>query len=395
MRATIGIVAGEVSGDRLGAGLMQALGARIDGLRFVGIGGAAMLDAGLEALGDIEDLSVNGFADPIVKLPQIIAAFAALRRRYASEPPDVFVGVDFNVFNLSLERALKRRGVPTVHYVSPSVYAWRRGRVKRVGRSADRLLALFPFEEAFYAGTGLQVHFVGHPLADAIDLEAGSEHNLKAARAGLGLAQDTTVVALLPGSRAGEIRRMLELFLKAAELVRETIADVAFVIPCPRPSIADTVERTVGRWPQLSVRVHRGDGLLPLTACNAALVKSGTGTLEAMLLRRPMVVSYRLGRLAGQLARLLVHTDQFALPNILAGRALVPELLQERATPAALAEKLLAELDKSVRQPEYLQTFAMLHERLRRDADQRAADVVATLLPAENRTEDERKRLTT
>ena len=381
MTATIGIVAGEASGDLLGAGLMEALHARFDGLRFVGVGGAAMCAHGLEPLVGMERLAVNGFSDPIVKLPDILSILAMLRRRFLADPPNLFIGVDFNVFNLALERMLKRRGLPTVHYVSPSVYAWRRGRAKRIGRSADRLLALFPFEEAFYTGTDTRVVFVGHPLADAIDCNAGSEANRRAARRALGLSERGTVVAVLPGSRSGEIKRILKIFLEAAELLRSSIPEVTFVIPCPQPAIANSVQRAILKWPRLPVLVHRGDGRVPLTACDAALVKSGTGTLEAMLLRRPMVVSYRLGPLAALLARRLLHTDFVALPNILAGRALVPELLQERAAPQALADQLLNELDKSLRQPEYLQAFSALHERLRRGANERAADAVAALLP--------------
>ena len=235
-------------------------------------------------------------------------------------------------------------------------------------------------------GTDIEVVFVGHPLADAIGPEAGSEANRRSARNTLGLAEDRTVVALLPGSRDGEIKLMLESFLGAAELIHKAIPGVSFVIPCPRPSIAQAVERTLLRRHALPVVVHAGDGRLPLTACNAALVKSGTATLEAMLLRRPMVVSYRLGRLAWRLARRLVHTDFVALPNILAGRALVPELLQEKASPSALAESLLAELDKSDPGPEYLQAFSALHQQLQRGANGRAADAVAALLPGESTT---------
>ena len=381
MTASIGIVAGEASGDLLGAGLMRALGRRIGGVRFTGVGGAAMLAQGLEPLGSMETLAVNAFRDPLLRLPRILGLFATLRRRFLAEPPDVFVGVDCNVFNLSLERTLKARGIPTVHYVSPSVYAWRRGRVRRIGRSADRLLALFPFDEPHYAGTDTEVVFVGHPLADAIEPDAGGDAGRRAARRALGLAGHGRVIALLPGSRAGELRLMLDSFLRAADLLGESLRDTAFVIPCPGPSLAVLVEEKLLAWPGLSCSVHHGDARLPLTACDAALVKSGTGTLEAMLLRRPMVVTYRLGSLAWRLARMFVHTDFVALPNLLAGRALVPELLQDAATPAALAESLLAELDKSARHPDYLREFSALHERLRRNADERAADAVAGLLP--------------
>ena len=381
MTVTVGVVAGETSGDALGAGLMRALRRRFDGLRFIGIGGDAMLAEGLEPLGSMDALAVNGFRDPLLKLPGILGLLARLCRHYLSHPPDVFVGVDFNVFNLWLERRLKARGVPTVHYVSPSVYAWRRGRVRRIARAADRLLALFPFDAAHYAGTGTEVVFVGHPLADAIGPDAGGDAGRRAARAALGFAGDKPLVALLPGSRNGEVRLMLRLFLETAALLRGCLEGVAFVIPCPTPSVAGAVEKELAQWPQLPCSVHRGDGRLPLTACDAALVKSGTGTLEAMLLRRPMVVTYRLGPLAWWLARRLVRTEFVALPNLLAGRALVPELLQSAATPAALAEKLRSELDKFTRDPDHLQGFAALHERLRRNAGERAADAVAGLLP--------------
>ena len=380
MTPTIGIVAGEASGDRLGAGLMKALRGRMNRVRFVGVGGEAMLGEGLEPLAGMAALAVNGFFDPLVKLPKILGLMNTLKAQFAANKPHCFIGVDFNVFNFSLERWLKRRGVPTVHYVSPSVYAWRRGRVKRIARSADRLLALFPFEPAFYAETPLDVVFVGHPLADAIDPEAGDAAARQRARRELGLGGGETVIALLPGSRRGEIKRMLEPFLEAGEVVQRSLPDAKFVIPCPSSAIAETVAQTAANRPNLPLVVHRGDGRLPLTACNAALVKSGTATLEAMLLRRPMVVSYRLGSFAWCLARLLVRTEHVALPNILAGRRLVPELLQNAAAPAALAKKLLEELDKSIRHPEHLQAFSVIHNRLRQNANERAADVVAELL---------------
>ena len=366
---------------RWGAGLMRALGRRFSGVRFLGVGGEAMRAQGLEPLGGMETLAVNAFRDPFLKLPRILGLLATLRRRFLADPPDVFVGIDFNVFNLSLERMLKIRGIPTVHYVSPSVYAWRRDRVRRIARSADRLLALFPFDEPHYAGTGTEVVYVGHPLADAIAPDAGSDANRRAARRTLGLSGEGAVIALLPGSRGGEIRLMLDGFLNAAECLGASLPEAAFVVPCPEPGIAATVEKTLLEWPRLNCSVHRGNARLPLTACDAALVKSGTGTLEAMLLRRPMVVTYRLGPAAWWLARRLVRTEFVALPNLLAGRALVPELLQDAATPAALAQKLLAELDKSARHPDHLHEFSALHEQLRRNADERAADAVAALLP--------------
>ena len=377
---TIGIVAGEASGDRLGAGLMAALSRRIDDVRFVGVGGPAMRSEGLVPLADMDALAVNGFTEPLVKLPGLARLLFGLRRRLLAERPAAFIGVDFNVFNLLLEGQLKRSGVPTIHYVSPSVYAWRRGRVRRIGRSADLLLALFPFEPAFYEGTGLKVAFVGHPLADAIGLDDGGEASRSAARSALGIGEEERVIALLPGSRSGEIKQHLDVFLDAAALLADRLDGVAFLMPCVRPDFVPRLERASNARPRLDVRICQGDARQALAACDGAIVKSGTGTLEAMLLRRPMVVAYRLGSLSYVLARLLVRTEFVALPNLLAGRVLVPERLQGEATPEKMADALLNQLDKPDLLAETQQAFSMLHLELRRDANERAADAVMDLL---------------
>ena len=226
------MLAGEASGDNLGAGLMGALQRRHEDLRFVGIGGTRMIAQGLDALASMERLAVNGFKDPILKLPQLVRLLLDLRRYFIANPPAVFVGVDFNVFNLLLEGMLKRRGIPTVHYVSPSVYAWRRGRVKRINRSADTLLALYPFEAEFYADTDVDVKFVGHPMADAIALDAGNEAARNAARSQLSIAVDGPLVAILPGSRSSEVAHLLERFLDAAALLAQRLDGVR--PPAPR-----------------------------------------------------------------------------------------------------------------------------------------------------------------
>ncbi|MDP6971458.1 MAG: lipid-A-disaccharide synthase, partial [Pseudomonadales bacterium] len=372
---TIGVLAGEASGDNLGAGMMRACKARNPDVRFIGVGGEAMQAEGLESLFDMDVLSVNGFREPILRFPELLGRLLELRRVMLAERPTAFVGVDFNVFNLLLERQLKKHGIPTIHYVSPSVYAWRRGRVKRIGRSADALLALYPFEAAFYSNTEVSVHFVGHPLADAIEPDAGNDSNREAARQRLGLASGRRVVALLPGSRGSELVNMLPVFLGAAEILAEE-APTSFVVPCPRAVLVPQLRQALDARTGLDVLVYEGDGREALTAADAALVKSGTSTLEAMMLRRPMVVSYRLGPLAAKVARMLIKTEFIALPNILAGRALVPELLQDDATPAALAENLLAELYKAEHEPEYLAEFQRLHAALRQDANEHAAEAV-------------------
>lgn len=378
---TVGILAGEASGDNLGRGLMAALKVRYGDVRFVGVGGPGMIAEGLDSLVPMDRLAVNGFVDPVRRLPELIGILRRLLARFEAERPDVFVGVDFNVFNLLLERRLKRRGIPTVHYVSPSVYAWRRGRIRRIARAADVLLTLYPFEPELYADTPVQAVYVGHPLADAIDPDAGAAAGRAAARGELGLPAGLTVVALLPGSRLSEVRLMGELFLQAAKRIARARPGVRFVVPCVRPAIAAWLDAARLDHPDLELCSYQGNARLGLTACDAALVKSGTSTLEAMLLRRPMVVSYRLGRLTHAIVRRLLRTPYVALPNILAGRPLVPELLQDAATAAALADSLLAELDKSRSDPEYLQEFARLHDLLRCDADACAAEAVAQFLP--------------
>jgi lipid-A-disaccharide synthase len=364
---------------------MRALKRRYPDARFLGIGGPAMATEGLEQLVSMDRLAVNGFVDPIRRLPDLLGIIRLLLRTYAEVGPDLFIGIDFNVFNLLLERRLKRRGIPTVHYVSPSVYAWRRGRVRRVARAANVLLTLFPFEPELYRHTRVNAVFVGHPLADAIADGDGDERARLIACRELGIDPGGTPIAVLPGSRMSEIRMLGDRFLDAAQIVQHRLPGARFIVPCVRPQIAEWVAAAHKARPQLSLTSYQGNARVALTACKVALVKSGTSTLEAMLLGRPMVVSYRLGPVTYQLVRMLLRTPFVALPNILAGRALVPELLQNAATPERLADTLLAELDKSGVDPEYLSEFRRLGDILRRDANARAAEVVSRCLEAENR----------
>jgi lipid-A-disaccharide synthase len=372
----IGILAGEPSGDRLGAGLMRSMRELKPDVRFVGIGGPLMVAEGLDCLVAMERLAVNGFIEPVKRLPDLVRILRQLLDRFGKEPPAAFIGVDFNVFNFLLERLLKRRGIPTAHYVSPSVYAWRRGRVRRIARSTDLLLTLYPFEPAFYADSTVSAVFVGHPLADEIEPRMSDSAHQAAARGELELGREGTVVAVLPGSRSSEVKLMAPGFLAACEQVRAELGDVQFVVPCLRPVIRKALEALLASHPGLPVTLYDGNARLALTACDAALVKSGTSTLEAMLLHRPMVVSYRLGELTYQVVSRLLRTRFVALPNILAGEALVPELLQHEATPEALAENLLAELYRAGEDGEYLSRFEALHATLRQGANGRAAAAV-------------------
>lgn len=355
---------------------MRAVRARRPDVRFVGIGGPLMLQEGLECLVPMERLAVNGFIEPVKRLPELVGILRKLLRTYRQLQPQAFIGVDFNVFNLLIERILKRRGVPTAHYVSPSVYAWRRGRVRRIARSTDLLLTLYPFEPGFYTESTVQAIFVGHPLADEISPEMSDAAHRQQARAELKLPETGTVVAVLPGSRLSEVKLMGPGFLAACERIAGRLDQVIFVVPCLRQVIREAMQELLESHPDLPVRLVSGNARLALTACDAALIKSGTSTLEAMLLHRPMVVSYRLGELTYQLVRRLLRTPYVALPNILAGRELVPELLQHDATPEALAENLLVQLDKASADAEYLSRFEVLHRSLRQGADDRAAEAV-------------------
>lgn len=334
-----------------------------------------MLAQGLEPLAELSTFAMNGFVEPVKRFPRLLRVIRALRDSFEKDRPDVFVGVDFNVFNLLLERLLKRRGIPTVHYVSPSVYAWRRGRVKRIGRAADLVMTLYPFEPPLYAEHGVRAEFVGHPLADAIDpVDATAS-----ARAALGISAEQVTIALLPGSRMSEIGAHGELFMRTAEIVEKTLGSVLFLVPCVDAQSQHAIETLARDFPALSIRVLPSGAHRALAAADVALVKSGTGTLEAMLFGKPMVVTYRLGALSYAIVKALLRTPYVALPNILAGRRLVPELLQHDAQPERLAEALITELDRG-RVGSHLTDFRMLHASLRRGANQRAAASVLSLI---------------
>jgi lipid-A-disaccharide synthase len=374
----VGIVAGEPSGDLLGAHLMAALrSACSEPVRFVGVGGAHMMALGLQSIADADVFAVNGFVEPLKRLPRLWQTFRRLRDHYIAQRPAVFVGIDFNVFNLILERALKRRGVRTVHYVSPSVYAWRRGRAARIGRAADLVLTLFPFEPALYAAHGVRAEFVGHPLADQIE---PGDHR-PPARAALGLTDAGTVIALLPGSRRSELELHARLFFDVASEVGNGSAEVVFVVPAVDERQAALLSEIAGAYAKvIDVRVTVGNSRDVLAAADVALIKSGTGALEALLLGTPMVVTYRLPALSYRVVKMLLRTPYVALPNILAGRALVPELLQDAATPVALAAALCGELESVRNGTSPRESFRQIHLDLRRGASDRAARAVLGLV---------------
>ncbi|MCC6077063.1 lipid-A-disaccharide synthase [Pseudomonas sp. GCM10022188] len=369
---TIALVAGEASGDILGAGLMQALKARHPDARFIGVGGPRMQAEGLDSCFPMERLAVMGLVEVLGRLPELLKRRRRLIQTLIAERPDVFVGIDAPDFNLGVELELRQAGIRTVHYVSPSVWAWRQKRVLKIRRACDLMLTLFPFEAQFYEAQQVPVCFVGHPLADAIPLEA----DRLAARTALGLAERDAVVALLPGSRGGEVARLGGLFLDAAERLCALRPGLRFVLPCANAERRAQLEALFGDR-ELPIELLDGRSHEALAACDAVLIASGTATLEAMLFKRPMVVAYRVAPLTYRILKRLVKSPYVSLPNLLAGRLLVPELIQDAATPEALAATLLPLLDEGAAQTE---SFDTIHRALRRGASDRAAEAVLQLL---------------
>lgn len=371
-------VAGEQSGDLLGASLIEALRVRRPSLVCSGVAGPQMVTAGCRAERSSDELAVMGLTEVLAHLPRLLALRRTLVRRYRAQPPDVFVGIDAPDFNLGLERRLRRAGIPTVHYVSPSVWAWRQRRVKTVAAAADRLLCLFPFELDFYRAHGVDARFVGHPLADRLPLRVDS----LAARRRLGLAADGPLLAVLPGSRHGEVARLGPLFAQTLAQLAAARPALRYVAPMASPAIdAQFAAALAAHAPQVPVQRVAGESTAAMAAADAVLLASGTATLEAMLLKRPMIVAYQLAPLTWQIVRRMVKVPHVALPNLLAGEALVPEYLQDDATPPALAAAVLGMLDDTARRERLQARFTELHEQLRQDAAAQAAEVVLELLP--------------
>ncbi|MCU1729893.1 lipid-A-disaccharide synthase [Pseudomonas sp. 7P_10.2_Bac1] len=367
----IALVAGEASGDILGSGLMRALKARHADIEFIGVGGPLMEAEGMTSYFPMERLSVMGLVEVLGRLRELLKRRKDLVQTLIAEKPDVFIGIDAPDFTLNIELQLRRAGIKTVHYVSPSVWAWRQKRVLKIREGCDLMLTLFPFEAKFYEEKGVPVRFVGHPLADAIPLEA----DRAAARAELGLP-DGPLVALMPGSRGGEVGKLGGLFLDAAQMIHKTRPDVRFVLPCANNARRIQLEQLlVGR--DLPLTLLDGQSHLALAGCDAVLIASGTATLEALLYKRPMVVAYRLSSLTFWILKRLVKSPYVSLPNLLAQRLLVPELLQDAATPQALANTLLPLVDGG---QEQTRGFDEIHRTLRLDASNQAADAVLGLI---------------
>ncbi len=378
----IALCAGEASGDQLGAGLIEQLRLRFPDARFAGIGGDAMRSAGLDVWHDASELAVMGLSEVLAHLPRLIWLRRSLRERVLDWQPDVFVGIDAPDFNLGLERQLKQRGLRTVHYVSPSVWAWRQGRAASIGRSADRVLCLFPMEPEIYARHGVDARFVGHPLADAMPLEP----DRVAARRELDLPLDQPVLAILPGSRLGEIQRLGAIFLEAAARIAKQVPGLQIVIPAANTACRAAIEVLLSesRIPNLQPRLLDSQARIAMVAADVILLASGTATLEAMLAKRPMVVGYRIAPLTHAIVKGtgMLKVDRYALPNVLAGADLAPELMQDQCTPDRLADAVL----RWFRDPDAVAAlqarYRELHLALRQDDSAHAAAAVAEVMEA-------------
>ena len=373
----IALVAGEASGDTLGSGLIKALKQRFPNARFIGIGGPRMLAEGMQSQVPMERLSVMGLVEVLGRLRELLRIRRDLVSYLKGENPDVFIGIDAPDFTLNVEQQLRDAGIPTVHYVSPSVWAWREKRVLGIRKSTDLMLTLFPFEEDVYRRHEVSVRCVGHTLADQIPLQP----DRRAAREALGLPQDKRILALLPGSRNGELRKLGRLFLDTAAWCQEREPELLFVMPCASAERRQQMNDILAESGlELPLTLFDGQAHEVLAACDAVLIASGTATLEAMLFKRPMVVAYRMAGLTFRILKRLVKVGHVSLPNLLAGREVAPEFLQDAATPEAMGAALLERLLPTPEREATQQVFVELHHSLRRNADQAAADAVAELL---------------
>jgi len=371
----IGLVAGEASGDVLGAGLIRAVRARIPDAVFEGVAGPEMAAAGCEQWEPSESLAVMGIVEPLAHIPRLLRLRRELARRWRESPPDVFVGIDAPDFNLGLEKKLRKAGIRTAHYVSPSIWAWRPGRVKKVKKAADTVLCILPFEPGLYEKHGVNAVFVGHPKAhEAPDIVDG-----EAARIKLGLDAGE-VVAVMPGSRSGEVSRIGGIVAAAAREIFAARPGVRFVTPVAMPKLRPMIEQQLDEAGVAEQFILLdGDSELAMSAADVVLQASGTAVLEAALLRKPTVATYRVSPLTYWIARWLVKLEHFTLPNLLTERPLVPEFMQQNALPGPIAAEVVALLDDPERRRSISERFDRLRAELALDADQHAADSIIEL----------------
>jgi len=380
----VGVVAGEASGDTLGADLINALRRVAPGTEFFGVAGPKMQAAGCEAWEPAESLAVMGLFEIVRHLPRLLRLRARVRTSFLAARPDVFVGIDAPEFNLRLARNLRAAGIPTVQYVSPQVWAWRQGRARSIHESVDLVLCLLPFEKRFYDAHGMHAEFVGHPLADAIPLVPDRQ----AARHALNIDANAEVVALLPGSRRGEVARLAGEFAATARWLAAQRPQLVFIAPMANAAVREIFARILARLaPGLEIRLIEGRAQTALIAADVVMVASGTASLEAALCKRPMVVVYRLGAMTAWVLRRLnlVKSKYFAQPNLLADRRVVGEYFQDDIVPESIGAELLMWLDDAERRSALEREFSLIHADLRRGAGMRAAQAILDLVQSRGR----------
>lgn len=373
----VGIVAGEASGDILGAGLIQALQKRFPDIQFEGIAGDLMLEAGCRSLYPMERLSVMGLVEVLGRVPELLRARRRLVRHFIATPPDLFIGIDAPDFTLGMERKLKEAGIPTVHYVSPSVWAWKRKRIYKIKQCVDLLLTLFPFEAEVYKPTGQNLRFVGHPLAEIIPAQI----DMDSARRQYVTDADKRTVAILPGSRGSELKYLARPFLDTVRWLQSRRQDLCFVMPAANKRRYDQLVALVAdEYPDLNIKLVQGGAREVMAVSDAILIASGTATLEACLLRKPMVVAYRMAGLTYKIYSRMIQSPWISLPNVLAGEEMVPEILQDEVKPDVLGPLLLRALEDEPYRQRIDQVFDAIGDTLRQNASERAADAVVELL---------------
>lgn len=376
----IGMVVGEASGDLLGAGLMRALRSLFPDAVFEGIGGPRMIAEGFHSLFPQDRLAVMGLVEPLARLPELLSIRRQLRQHFLEQKPAAFIGIDAPDFNLDLELALRQGGIKTAHYVSPSVWAWRQGRIKKIAKAVDLMLTLLPFEAAFYEKHGVPVVYVGHPLADEIPLQPDPVAAVRRLEIDA-VTRGKKIIALLPGSRAGEVARMGPIFWSAADYVNQKQKNLVFLVPSANAARHEQLREQLKNLPEkLPLHLIEGCSHQVMEAADVVVMASGTTTLEAMLFKRPMIIVYKVAALSFWLLSRLVKVKYVGLPNLLAGKGIVPEYIQDRATPVAIGDALLNYLNNPSTTKKLLDTFAGLHLQLRQGADQQAAAAVARLI---------------
>ncbi len=362
----------------MGSHLIRALKKRRPDIEFVGIAGPKMQAEGAKSLFPMEQLSVRGYVEVLRHLPGLLSLRKQLRRYFLQTRPDLFIGIDAPDFNFALERSLKKKGIPTIHYVSPSIWAWRKGRIKKIKSAVSHMLALFPFEPAIYQDAGIQVSYVGHPLADILPITP----DMQAARESLKLSQDARVIAMLPGSRQSEVKQLADLYVKTARLIAEQQADTVFLVPLVTRETRAIFQEAIyeNNAEDLPLQILFGHAHMAMEAADAVIVASGTATLEAALIKRPMVITYRMPALSWFLLKRMNYLPYVGLPNILAGRFVVPELLQHDATPEKLADATLRMINDEALMKDIREEFTRMHQLLRQNTEEKAADAILAIL---------------